>query len=109
MHYRSSLAYPTREDWLKSDLRKKFVTWFDDLTTLQNARVFLINSNMVDGPRQLPGYFQFVRNCFYHIRRAGYAGAVPLIESDRDLFKSWGFSGFVLAGLARLQGVRVEA
>jgi hypothetical protein len=107
MKYRSSLSYPTREDWLKSDLRKKFVTWFADLTTLQNARVFLLNNNKVSHPTELPGYFQFVRDVFYFILRNGYAGAVPLIESDRDLFKGRGFSGDVLRSLALLQGIRI--
>ena len=57
----------------------------------------------------MPGYFQFVRNVFYHIRRAGYAGAVPLIQADVVQWKQWGFSGNVLRDLARLQGVMVEA
>lgn len=90
---------------MKSDLRKKFVIWFVDLTTLQNARVFLINSNKVSTVRDLPGYYQFVRNVFYHIRR----GETNLIQSDVEVWKGWGFSGNVLRGLARLQGVRVEA
>lgn len=109
MRYRSSLAYPTREDWLKSDLRKKFVVWFDDLTTLQNARLYLLRNGNVSTVRDLPGYFQFVRNTFYHIRNSGFAGAVPLIQADVVQWKQFGFSGEVLSSLALLQGVVVEA
>jgi len=31
-----------------------------------------------------------------------------MVEADIALFKSWGFSGDLLAGLALLQGVRIE-
>lgn len=105
MEFRSSLSYPTYEDWLRSDLRKKFVTWFADLTTLQNARVFLLNTNSVPSVRDLSGYFQFVRTVFYRIRH----GETALIQTDVDQFKGWGFKGRVLSSLALLQGMVVEA
>lgn len=45
---------------------------------------------------------------FFHIRGSGYAGAVPLVQQDVELFEAWGFRGDVLRGLALLQGVAVQ-
>ena len=70
---------------------------------VQNARVFLINSNLVGSPRDLPGYYDFVKRVFFHIKNHGHANAVPLIEADVAQFKQWGFSGNILRDLARLQ------
>jgi hypothetical protein len=75
---------------------------------LQNAKNYLLGSNVVRSPTQLPGFYDFSKRCYFHIRNHGYAGAVPLIQADLNLFKSWGFSASVLQSLALLQGVVVE-
>ena len=109
LRYRSTRLHPTYEDWLNSDVRRKLVILLSDMTVLQNARVYLIRNNLVNGPRELTGYYDFVRKVFHHIRKNDYAAAVPLIEADLLQFKEWGFSGPVLCSLALLQGVNVKA
>jgi hypothetical protein len=109
MEFRSTPQYPTYHDWVRSPVYSRLWTLMFWKLVIQNARVYLINSNLVTGPRDLPGYYDFAKRVYFHIRNSGYAGAVPLVESERDLFKGWGFSGVVLRGLALLQGVRVEA
>lgn len=89
-------------------IRERLGVLLSFAVVIQNARNFLINSSLVSNVTQLPGYYDFAKRVFFHIRNHGYAGAVPLIESDLVLFRSWGFSGVVLRGLARLQGVLVE-
>lgn len=75
---------------------------------IQNARVFLLNHDLVSSVAELPGYYNFCKRVMFHIRDSGYAAALPLVESDRDLFVSRGFSGVVLRDLARLQGIRIQ-
>lgn len=76
---------------------------------LLKAKNYLINSNLISSTIQLPGYYGFSKRIFFHLRDVGYQAAVPLIESDRNLFKSCGFNGDVLQGLARLQGIQISS
>jgi len=75
---------------------------------IQEARVYLINTNSVSSWLPLTGYYDFVKRVFFHLRDGGYANAVPLIQADVIQFEQWGFNGNVLRALARLQGVVVE-
>jgi hypothetical protein len=74
---------------------------------IQQARVYLLNRNLVGSPVPLPGYHDFCKRVMFHIRNHGYAGAAPLLQAHVELFKSWGLSEPVLRGLARLPGVAV--
>ena len=75
---------------------------------IQEARRFLINSNAVSQVVPLPGYYDFVKRVFWHIRDSGYVEAVPMIQADVTQFKAWGFNGELLHGLTLLQGVAVD-
>ena len=90
------------------EIRRRLVILLGWAVVLQNAKNYLVGCNVVRSPTQLPGFYDFAKRCYFHIRNHGYAGAVPLIKSDIALFESWDFSGPVLRDLARLQGVLVE-
>jgi hypothetical protein len=89
-------------------IRRNLWTLLDFGWTIQLTRVFLINSNLIRSSVQLSGYLDFAKRCFFHIKNHGYAAAIPLIQADVDLFKSWGFSASLLQSLALSQGVVIE-
>ena len=98
----------SRIGFRSTDPQSGFWTLLQWKLAIQEARVYLINSNSVSQVIPLPGYYDFVKRVFFHIRDQEYTGAGPLIQADVDQFKSWGFSGELLAGLALLQGIRIE-
>jgi hypothetical protein len=109
MDFRSTPQYPTYESWVQSPLYQRLWILFEWKLVVQQARVYLIGSNLVSGPRDLPGYYDFAKRVMFHIKNVGAAAAAPLIQADAKLFKSWNFSGQVLASLARLQGIVVSS
>jgi hypothetical protein len=72
---------------------------------IQEARVFLINQNLVTTWLPLTGYYDFVKRVFWNIRNNGHEAAIPLVWADLALFVSWGFSADILKSLAKLQGL----
>lgn len=70
---------------------------------------YLVNNNLVGSPTLLPGYLDFVKRCYFHVRDIGRDAAIALVQSDVELFKSWNFRGDILQGLALLQGVRIQS
>jgi hypothetical protein len=90
-------------------IRRNLWTLLDFGWTIQLARVFLINSNLMGSLVQLPGYLDFAKRCFFHIKNHGYRAAIPLVQADVEQFKQWGFTASMLQSLALLQGVVVEA
>jgi hypothetical protein len=73
-----------------------------------NSKNFLIKTNAVASVALLPGYYDFVKRVFFHIRDSGYQTAAGLIQAEADQFKSWGYSGRVLRNLALLQGIVIQ-
>jgi hypothetical protein len=51
------------------------------------------------------GYIDFTRRVFWNIENYGRMNAVSHVQTDIDLFVSWGFSEDVLRELAGLQGL----
>jgi hypothetical protein len=90
-------------------IRERLWLLMDWALVLLNAKNFLIKRNAVGSVALLTGYYDFAKRVFFHVRDSGYEEAVPLIQSDVELFKSWGFSGRVLRSLALLQGIVIQA
>jgi hypothetical protein len=89
-------------------IRERLWLLMDWARMLLNAKNYLIHQNLVGSPVPLTGYYDFAKRMFFHVRDSGYEAAVPLIQSDIELFKSWGFSATLLKSLALLQGVIIE-
>jgi hypothetical protein len=93
---------------MSPEIRRRLWVLMGWAVVLQNAKNYLVGCSLVRSPTQLPGFYDFSKRCYFHLRNVGYPAAVPLIQSDVELFKSWGFSGDVLRSLALLQGIRIQ-